>query len=125
MTQRSDGPEKTGKGTQVLAEPRRARVPLVPVKMPPTCGFSRWGPRVEFESRKRGAIPVFAWITNNVPLDGIAMNVVSMMHVIDSVANPMIGEPALPDLALSANKCTEFMRVCAPDQLNGPLDSHV
>jgi hypothetical protein len=53
------------------------------------------------------------------------MNVISMMDEIHFVANPMIGESALPHLALPTNDSAQFMRICAFDQLNGPLDCHV
>ena len=53
------------------------------------------------------------------------MDVISMMHEVNFIANPAIGETALPHIALSANSCAQFVRVCALDQLNGPLDCHV
>jgi hypothetical protein len=53
------------------------------------------------------------------------MNVISMMNKIHLVANPMIGESALPHLALSTDDSAEFMRICALNQLNGPLDGYV
>jgi hypothetical protein len=53
------------------------------------------------------------------------VNVVSMMHEINFVANPVIGEPALPHLALSADDSAELMRVCTFDQLNSPLNRYV
>ncbi len=103
----------------------RARVPLVPLRRSRDEGFSRWGPRVEFESRKRGAIPVLGRIANHPALHGILMNVISMMREIKFVANPMIGKSALPNLALSSNDSAEFVRVRAFDQLNRPLDGYV
>jgi hypothetical protein len=60
-----------------------------------------------------------------MPLHGILMNIVSMMNEIHPVANSMIGESALPDLALSANDSAKLVRICAFDQLNGPLDGYV
>jgi hypothetical protein len=53
------------------------------------------------------------------------MNVISMMHEIHFVANPVIGDTALPHLALSANDAPEFMGICAFDQLDCPLDCYV
>jgi len=53
------------------------------------------------------------------------MNVIPMMHEIQFITNSMIGESALPHLTLSANDSAKFMRICAFDQLNGPLDGHV
>jgi hypothetical protein len=50
------------------------------------------------------------------------MNVISMMHEINVVANPMIGESALPDFLIATDDAAEFMRVCAFDQLDGSLD---
>lgn len=53
------------------------------------------------------------------------MNVISMMNVIHLVANPMIGESALPNFLVAADQASQFMRVRAFDQLDGPLDRHV
>jgi hypothetical protein len=53
------------------------------------------------------------------------MNVISMMHEIHLVANSMIRESPLPNLALSANNFAQFVRIRALDQLNGALDSDV
>jgi len=53
------------------------------------------------------------------------MNVISMMHEINLVANPVIGETALPHLALSANDVPEFMGICAFDKLDRALDGYV
>ncbi len=53
------------------------------------------------------------------------MNVISMMHEINLIANPMIGESSFPDFLLSTDDGAEFMRVRALDQLNGPLDGYV
>jgi hypothetical protein len=55
----------------------------------------------------------------------ILMNVISMMHEINLVANSVIGESPLLHLALSPNDAAEFMRVCAFNQLNGPLNGYV
>jgi|GEM_PF-5385223 len=53
------------------------------------------------------------------------MNVISMVYVIDFVANPVIGEPALPDFLVAPDAGSEFVRVGALDQLNSPLDGYV
>jgi hypothetical protein len=53
------------------------------------------------------------------------MNVISMMHEINVVANPMIGESALPDFLIATDDAAEFMRVCAFDQLDGSLDRYI
>jgi hypothetical protein len=53
------------------------------------------------------------------------MNVISMMHEINVVPNPVIGESALPDLLIASNNAPEFVRVRAFDQLDGPLNSRV
>lgn len=53
------------------------------------------------------------------------MNVISMMNEIHFAANPMIGKSALPDFLVATHDCSEFMRVGAFDQLNGPFDSYV
>ena len=45
------------------------------------------------------------------------MNVISMMHEINLIANPMIGESAFPDFLLSTDDASEFMRVRALDQV--------
>jgi hypothetical protein len=47
---------------------------------------------------------------------GVLMNVISMMHKINVVANPMIGKPALPNLALSTNNSAEAMRIRTLDE---------
>jgi hypothetical protein len=48
-----------------------------------------------------------------------------MMHEIHFVANPVIGESALPYLAFSANDSADLMGISTLDQLDGPLDGHV
>src|SRR5271155_3338001 len=87
--------------------------------------FSRWGPRIEFESGKCGAIPILARIVDHPAFHGISMNVISVMREIHLVADSMIGESSLPYLSFATNNASEFMRVRSFDQLNGPLDCHV
>jgi hypothetical protein len=53
------------------------------------------------------------------------MNIISMMSEVLSVANPMIGKSALPDLGLATDQRAQRVRVCALDQLNGTLDGYV
>ncbi len=53
-----------------------------------------------------------------MPLHGIAMNVILMMHKIDAIPNPMIGEPTLPDFLIAADDRSEFVRVRTFDQLD-------
>jgi len=53
------------------------------------------------------------------------MNIISMMHEIYGIANPMIGNPPLPDFLIASDDRPEFMRVCSLAQLNSSLDSHV
>jgi len=53
------------------------------------------------------------------------MNVISMMHEINTIANPVIGESALPDLLIAANDASDLMGVCTFDQLDGPFNGHV
>ena len=53
------------------------------------------------------------------------MNVILMMGEVQFVADPVIGESSLPHFPLSANDSAEFVRICALDQLNSPLDGHV
>jgi hypothetical protein len=48
-----------------------------------------------------------------------------MTDKILSIANPMIGETALPDFGFSADESSEFMRISALDQLDGSLDGDV
>jgi hypothetical protein len=55
----------------------------------------------------------------------ILMNIILMMREIHFVANAVIGESSLPHFSLSANDPAEFVRICAFDQLNSPLDCHV
>ena len=50
------------------------------------------------------------------------MNIISMMHEIYCIANPMIGKPAVPDFLIASDDRPEFMRVCFLDQLNSSLD---
>ena len=60
-----------------------------------------------------------------MPLHGIAMNIISMVHVIDCIANPMIGEPSLPDFLVASDDGPKLVRVGAFDQLDRSLDGHV
>ncbi|MDQ1391013.1 MAG: hypothetical protein QOF56_4467 [Acidobacteriaceae bacterium] len=53
------------------------------------------------------------------------MNIISMMHEIYCIANPMIGKPAVPDFLIASDDRPEFMRVCSLDQPNSSLDSRV
>jgi hypothetical protein len=53
------------------------------------------------------------------------MNVISMMHVIDFIPNPVIRESALPNFLPSTDDAAEFMGVCAFDQLDRALDGYV
>jgi len=53
------------------------------------------------------------------------MNVILMMREINFVADPVVGESSLPHFSFAANDSAEFMRICAFDQLNSPLDGHV
>jgi len=53
------------------------------------------------------------------------MNVIPMMNEIHCIANPVIGEPGLPNLLVAANDRSEFMRVCAFDQLYCAFNRHI
>jgi len=53
------------------------------------------------------------------------MNVISMMHKINVLPNPMIGESSLPDFGAASDEAAEFMRVRSLDQLNATFDGHV
>jgi len=53
------------------------------------------------------------------------MNVISMMNEIYFVANPMIGEPALPDFLATTNDPAEFVGVGALDQLDCAFDGYI
>ena len=53
------------------------------------------------------------------------MNVVSMIHEILDIANPVIGEPALPDFSFSAKDGPEGMGVSAFDELDGMFERDV
>jgi hypothetical protein len=66
-----------------------------------------------------------ARIVDHLSFDRILMNVISMMHEINLIANPMIGESAFPYFGTAANDAAEFMRVCTLDKLDRALDGHV
>jgi hypothetical protein len=53
------------------------------------------------------------------------MDVVPMVHEVLVVANPVIGESALPDFSSSTKDGPEGMRVSAFDQLNGMFERDV
>ncbi len=53
------------------------------------------------------------------------MNVVSMVDEILIIADPVIGESALPDFSLATEDGSEGMRIAAFDQLNSALDGHI
>jgi hypothetical protein len=53
------------------------------------------------------------------------MSVISMMHKINAVANPMIGESALPNFLVPTNNSTQFVRIRALNQLDSSLDGHI
>jgi hypothetical protein len=55
-------------------------------------GFSRWGPWVQLESRKRGAITVLGWIRHEFRHDGILVDVYNMSGEILCVADAMVGK---------------------------------
>ncbi len=65
------------------------------------------------------------WKIDESPFHTILMDVVSMVHIVLSVPNSMIGETALPDFTLSSDQAPEGMRVTALDQLNGMFQRHV
>jgi hypothetical protein len=79
------------------------------------CGFSRWGPRVELESRKGGAIAKLGRVGHEFADDRILMNIVPVMNEILSIANPMIGESTLPHVRFSPDEGAERVRVAALD----------
>ena len=53
------------------------------------------------------------------------MDVVSMVHIVLSVPNSMIGEAALPDFTLSSDQAPKGVGVSALNQLNGMFQRHV
>lgn len=53
------------------------------------------------------------------------MDVISMMHVISLVANPMIRESTLLDFSSAAEDLAESMRVSALDELHGVLNGYI
>jgi hypothetical protein len=60
-----------------------------------------------------------------MPLHGIAMNVISMMNVINFISNSMIGEASLPDFGIASDDASEFVRASALDQLDATFDGYV
>jgi hypothetical protein len=58
-------------------------------------------------------------------LHGISMNVILMMHKIDAIPNPMIGESALPDFLIAADDRSERVRVSTFDQLDRAFNRDV
>jgi hypothetical protein len=83
------------------------------------------GAPIQLEAWECRAIPVSAGIVDDPSFHRILMNVIAMMEEIHFVANSMVRESALPYLALPANDSSEFVGVCAFDQLNCPLDCDV
>jgi hypothetical protein len=53
------------------------------------------------------------------------MDVVLVIRKILGVADPVVGESALPDFSLSTNDVTEGMRVSALEKLNRVLERYV
>jgi len=53
------------------------------------------------------------------------MDIVSMMHIVLNVPNPMIGESALPDFTSAANQTPEGVGVSALDQLNRVFEGYL
>ena len=53
------------------------------------------------------------------------MNIVPMMNEVLSIANPMIGESALPNFRVSSYESAEVMGVRALNQLDSALDGYV
>ena len=107
---------RTGKGTSSTRADR---------SLPSDAGFSRWGPRIQLESRIRRAIPILGGINNKPRHNRILMNIIPMMNEIPGIANPMIRKPALPHLGLASNQRPERMRVPARDQLNRAFDGDI
>jgi hypothetical protein len=58
-------------------------------------------------------------------LDGISMDVVSMVSEILVVANSVIGESALPDFTFATEDGCECMRIAAFDRLNGMFQRYI
>ena len=75
-------------------------------------GFSRWGPWVQLESWIRGAITVLGWIRHKFRHDGILVDVYKMSGEILRIADAMVGESFLPDLA-AADLLSDCVRVAA------------
>src|SRR6266852_589672 len=97
---------RTGKGT---SSTRAAG------EVPQDCGFSRWGPRVELESRKRGAIPIRRTIGREFSGDRVLVNIISVVSEVVWIANPMIGESSLPHFGVSSANSAERVGVSALD----------
>ena len=57
----------------------------------------------------------FARIEHDFVGHGVLMNVIPMMRKVLIVANPMIGESALPHFGVSPDQSAERMRVSALD----------
>ncbi len=53
------------------------------------------------------------------------MNVISMVHKVHFIANPVVRESSLPYLSFAANDAAEFVRVSAFDQLDRALKGYV
>ncbi len=53
------------------------------------------------------------------------MDVVLVVREILGIADPVVGESALPDFSLSTNDVTEGMRVAALEKLNCVLERYV
>lgn len=83
--------------------------------------FSRWGPRIHFESRECGAIAIVCRVRGQLPHHWILVDVQLMSREIRGIADAVIGESFLPDLALAAHR----VRVSSSDQLDCAFEGDV
>ena len=88
-------------------------------------GFSRCGPAVEFESRKRGRVSILGWNRYQPAHNWVLMNIFTMMHEVIPISYAMVGKSTLPDFSVTPNFGTERVGIPAFDELNGTLNRHV
>jgi len=73
----------------------------------------------------KAAITILERIDDKPTGPRILVNVVSMVHKIPWIANPMIRKSALPYLRLPSSERTEGVRVSALDELDRTLDRDI
>jgi len=64
-------------------------------------------------------------VAHEFALNRVSVNIVTMVCIIAAIADPMVGESALPDFSIAAEDSAKSVRISALDELHSMFERNV